>query len=68
MNIQTRRNIGATIVEVKEVDAQEDGLAWEEGGYLLMKIEIELRKPIARGRMINLRDRNSQYLLDMRNY
>lgn len=53
MNSDVGRQIGDTIRVVKEVDAQENGLAW--GDFLKMKIEIDLRKLISQGRTVNVK-------------
>lgn len=52
MTRETGIQIGATIGIVIEFDVHEDGIGW--GNYLRVKIEIDLRKMIARGRTINL--------------
>lgn len=44
--------IGAFIGRVKEVDVSGEGIEW--GSHLRVKIELDLRKAIARGRTVNL--------------
>jgi hypothetical protein len=44
--------IGATVGEVQEVDTDEEGVGW--GKYLRVRMKIDLTKPLARGRTINL--------------
>jgi hypothetical protein len=44
--------IGSTVGVVQEVDTDEEGVGW--GKYLRVKIQIDLTKPLARGRTINL--------------
>ncbi|XP_059462008.1 uncharacterized protein LOC132191003 [Corylus avellana] len=44
--------IGATMGTVEEVDTDEDGVGW--GEYLRVRIRIDVKKPLARGRVINL--------------
>lgn len=44
--------IGASIGSVKELDASSDGIGW--GSYMRVRIEIDIRKIIARGRTANL--------------
>ncbi|XP_042958054.1 uncharacterized protein LOC122293569 [Carya illinoinensis] len=52
MNLEVGTQIGKTIGNVKEVDVREDGIGW--GRYLRVKIELDLRKSIARGRTANV--------------
>ncbi|KAF5468807.1 hypothetical protein F2P56_012927 [Juglans regia] len=48
--------IGGTVGRVKEVDTQEDGCGW--GEYLRVLIEVDLEKPLARGRSITVRGKH----------
>ncbi|KAF5464598.1 hypothetical protein F2P56_014667 [Juglans regia] len=50
MNKQMGELIGSSIGKVSEVDVQKDGLAW--GKCLRVKVECDLRRPVARGRTI----------------
>jgi hypothetical protein len=45
--------LGGTVGEVEEVDTNDEGVAW--GEFLRVRIRISLTKPIARGRVINLK-------------
>ncbi|XP_041019827.1 uncharacterized protein LOC121261463 [Juglans microcarpa x Juglans regia] len=45
--------IGGTIGKVEEVDTKEDGVGW--GKFLRVCINIELMKPLARGRTITMK-------------
>ncbi|KAF5449950.1 hypothetical protein F2P56_030343 [Juglans regia] len=53
MNEDRGRQLGNTIGVVEEVDVKEDGSGW--GRYLRVMIVIDLQKPLARGRTINVR-------------
>ncbi|XP_042944558.1 uncharacterized protein LOC122278436 [Carya illinoinensis] len=60
LNYMTKRmgeEIGKSIGKVVEVDVQEDGSAW--GRCLRVKVECDLKKPIARGRTILVDGRRS---------
>jgi hypothetical protein len=48
--------LGGTVGEVEEVDTNEEGVAW--GEFLRVRIRINLTKPIARGRVINVKGRS----------
>lgn len=52
MTQEIGNQIGATIGIVKEVSVREDGIGW--GSYFRVKIELDLRKLIARGRNANV--------------
>ncbi|XP_035539649.1 uncharacterized protein LOC118344020 [Juglans regia] len=52
MSREVGMQIGATVGNVKGVDIREDGIGW--GSYLRVKIEIDLRKKISRGRIANV--------------
>jgi hypothetical protein len=52
MGREVGRKIGATVGVVEAVDADARGVAW--GEYLRVKISLDLSKPLARGRKINL--------------
>ena len=47
--------VGATIGEVEDIDVLDDGVGW--GGYLRVKIRMDLSKPLSRGRIIKVQDR-----------
>lgn len=55
MTRQTGVLIGSSVGNVSEVDALEDDVRW--GNYLRVKIDMDLRKVIARGRTVNLEGR-----------
>ena len=42
--------LGAMVGTVEEVDTEKDGIRW--GGYLRVKIQVDLYKPFSRGRML----------------
>ena len=44
--------IGATVGTVEDVDTDEEGVGW--GKFLRVRIRIDVTKPLARGRVINL--------------
>jgi hypothetical protein len=48
-------HVGSTVGEVEDIDVLEDGVGW--GEYLRVKIRIDLSKPLARGRMIKVQDK-----------
>jgi hypothetical protein len=48
--------IGASVGEVLEVDADDEGVGW--GEYLRVRIVLDLTKPLSRGRRLKLRDRS----------
>jgi hypothetical protein len=47
--------VGSTVGEVEEIDVLDDGVGW--GEYLRVKIRIDLTKPLARGRIIKVQDK-----------
>lgn len=49
--------IGSTIGMVKEVDVNEDEIGW--GSYRRVRIKIDLRRAISRGRTFNLLGKKS---------
>ncbi|XP_035551145.1 uncharacterized protein LOC118349709 [Juglans regia] len=53
MNEDRGRQLGNTIGVVEKVDVKEDGSGW--GRYLRVLIVIDLQKPLARGRTINVK-------------
>ncbi|KAF5481618.1 hypothetical protein F2P56_002257 [Juglans regia] len=52
MNKWMGKQIGTLIGRVSEIDVNDDGMAW--GRYLRVKIECNLRAPLARGRTVNI--------------
>ncbi|XP_041027018.1 uncharacterized protein LOC121267240 [Juglans microcarpa x Juglans regia] len=52
MNKWMGTHIGTSIGRVSEIDVNDDGMAW--GHYLIVKIECNLRAPLARGRTVNI--------------
>jgi hypothetical protein len=46
--------VGSTVGEVEDVYVLDDGVGW--GEYLRVKIRIDLTKPLARGRIIQVQD------------
>jgi hypothetical protein len=55
MGKEVGQQIGATVGEVEEVEADEDGVGW--GEYLRVRVVIDLAKPLARGRTITIRNK-----------
>jgi hypothetical protein len=49
--------LGAAVGRVEEVDTNEEGVGW--GEYLRVRIHVNLRKPLVRGRMLKIRDRTT---------
>jgi hypothetical protein len=47
--------VGSTVGEVEDIDVLDDGVGW--GEYLRVKIRIDLSKPLARGRIIRVQDK-----------
>jgi hypothetical protein len=47
--------MGSTVGEVEDIDVLDDGVGW--GEYLRVKIRIDLTKPLARGRIIKVQDK-----------
>lgn len=56
MNQMIGRRIGSTVDVVEAVDTGADGIGW--GAYLRVKIEIDLAKPLARGRMLKVQGKS----------
>lgn len=54
MNKRMGEQIGNSIGKVIEVDVDEEGMAW--GRCLRVRIECNLKAPLARGRTINVED------------
>jgi hypothetical protein len=48
--------IGATVGKVEDMDVLDDGVGW--GKYLQVKIHIDLSKPLARGRIIKIQNKD----------
>jgi hypothetical protein len=44
--------IGSSVGQVEEVETEEDGVCW--GEYLKVKIQLDLSRPLAKGRVLNL--------------
>lgn len=57
MNKKMGEVIGRSLEEVMEVDVQEDGVAL--GRCQSVKVECDLRRPLARGRTIVVDERTS---------
>ncbi|XP_040987632.1 uncharacterized protein LOC121235350 [Juglans microcarpa x Juglans regia] len=57
MNANTSLNLGKAVGEVLKVDTDSSGVCWES--FLRIKVMIDLTKPLARGRFLNLG--NSKY-------
>jgi hypothetical protein len=47
--------VGATVGEVEDIDVLDDGVGW--GEYLRVKIRLDLSKPLSRGRIIKVQDK-----------
>ncbi|XP_042950114.1 uncharacterized protein LOC122282228 [Carya illinoinensis] len=52
MKIEMGKQIGDSVGLVREIDVQEDGVAW--GRVLRVRIECDLKQPLARGRTIDV--------------
>ena len=52
MSKEIGNQIGSTVGYVKEVETDEDGVGW--GKFLHVKIHVDLTKPLARGRHLNI--------------
>ena len=48
--------LGSTVGVVEEVDTNEEGFEW--GKFLRVRIRINITKPLARGRMLRLKERS----------
>jgi hypothetical protein len=57
MGKETGLSLGATVGIVEEVETDIDGFGW--GEFLRVKIRINLMKPLARGRMLKLKDQTT---------
>lgn len=49
------QRLGASMGEVEDVDVTEDGEGW--GEYLRVKIKVSTSKPLARGRMLRMKEK-----------
>jgi hypothetical protein len=56
MSKETGQKLGASVGMVEEVDVDDDAPGW--GKYLRVKISLDLNKPLARGRMLHVRNRS----------
>jgi hypothetical protein len=56
MNREVGYKIGSSVGVVEEVDVSVDGVGW--GKYLRVKIELNLSKPLARGRTLQIGGRS----------
>lgn len=56
MNKSIGEHIGSTIGKVVDVDVRDDGLRW--GSCLRVRVECDLRKVVAQGRIVHLQGRN----------
>jgi hypothetical protein len=48
--------LGSTVGVVEEVDTNEEGIGW--GKFLRVRLRINITKPLARGRMLRLKERS----------
>jgi hypothetical protein len=48
--------VGSTVGEVEDIDDLDDGVGW--GEYLRVKIRIDLTKPLSRGRIIKVQEKD----------
>ncbi|XP_059436704.1 uncharacterized protein LOC132169738 [Corylus avellana] len=55
MNVEIGSKIGATVGKVEAVDVDAEGIGW--GKFLRVKICLDLKKPLPRGRKINIEGR-----------
>jgi hypothetical protein len=55
MSREMGMRIGSSVGEVEEVEVDEDGVGW--GEYLRVRIVLDLSKPISRGRILHVRDK-----------
>lgn len=49
------QKLGSTVGEVVEVDTNDDGMGW--GGFMRVRIKVNVSKPLARGRTLKVRGR-----------
>lgn len=49
--------VGSTLGEVMTVDVDEEGLGW--GKYLWVRVNLDITKPLARGRTIRVEGKQS---------
>jgi hypothetical protein len=56
MSKDTGKKIGSSVGVVEDVDVQDNELGW--GEYLKVKIRVDLKKPLARGRMLHMPGRS----------
>jgi hypothetical protein len=56
MGMEVRELLGSTVGVADEVDMDEEGVEW--GEYLRVRIQINLYKPLVRGRILTLSDRS----------
>jgi hypothetical protein len=56
MNKEVGKTLGETVGEVEDVDTNDEGMGW--GKFLRVRIRINLFKPLARGRMLRIKDRS----------
>ena len=52
MGQETGRMLGATVGKVEAVDTDSRGVGW--GEFLRVKIQVDLAKPLARGRKLKM--------------
>jgi hypothetical protein len=55
MRKEVGMQVGATVGVVEDVDVLDDGVGW--GEYLRVKIHIDISKPLTRGRIIKIQDK-----------
>jgi hypothetical protein len=53
MSLSIGRQIGSSVGQVEAIDIDEKGMGWGES--LRVKVQIDLRKPLPRGRMLKVR-------------
>lgn len=61
MNEEMGKLIGSAIGQVRDCDVDKDGKAWDQ--TLCTYIEIEIHKPLPRGRILNLSGNKTWILL-----
>lgn len=57
MNREVGQQIGQTVGEIEDIDVAGDGVGW--GKFLRIRMGIDAEKPLARGRMIQLKGRQN---------